>query len=93
MKIHNLGSDYAYQQRLRNAEHKHPDQRMVEPQTQPTDNVENQLQAGGETTMATVDNETFSGEKENRGETKKASRKKKKEKTENNQQLPPECQI
>lgn len=93
MKIHNLGSDYAYQQRLKDAENEQPNQRMVEPQRQPTNNVENQLQAGGETTMATVDNETFSGEKENRSEAKKISRRKKKEKTENNQQIPPECQV
>lgn len=91
MKIYNLGNDYACQQKLKKeAETEQPHQLIVQPETKPTDNVENQLQAGGETTVATVNNETGPGEKDPGGETKKTSRKKKKEKIEADQQSP-EC--
>lgn len=91
MKIHNLGNDYAYQQRLKKkADNAQRHQPIVQPEIMPTDNVENQLQTWGETTVATIDSEAGSGEKALEGEATKTSRRRKKEKAEASQ-LSSEC--
>lgn len=80
MKIHNLGSDYAHQQRLRKKiENQQEPQPIVQPESNPTDNVEYQIQTGGETTLATADNEAHHCDQSITQETKKTTRKKKKE--------------
>lgn len=80
MKIHNLGNDYAHQQRLKKEAEAHtPFQPIVEPQLAPIDDVEHQLQTGGQTEMGTDNNEAGSETQVIHQETKKASRKKKKE--------------
>ncbi len=82
MKIHNFGSDYAYQQRLKiEAEDKHIPQSIVKPELNPTDNVEHQFQTGGETTVATTNNKAIHSESDLSKETEKAPRKKKKERS------------
>lgn len=90
MKIHNFGSDYAYQQKLKKeAETERESQLNVQPITKPTDNVADQLQAGGEAPVETT-NEIFT-QKEDSSNEKKKGRKKKKERADNGQQMPTEC--
>lgn len=89
MKIHNLGNDYAYQQKLKEAESKQSAQLSIQPTSKSEKDVADQLQAGGETTMETT-NEVFPEEKNSTGETKKG-RKKKKERANDGQQMSEEC--
>lgn len=59
MKVHNYGNDYAHQLKQKQAENEKT-QKIVEPET-PTENVEYQLQEGGETVMAATNNEADCG--------------------------------
>lgn len=80
MKIHNLGNDYAHQQKLKKETGSHKSsQSIVEPHSEPTDYVEHQIQAGGQAEMATVNNEVGPETKVISQESKKNTRKKKKE--------------
>lgn len=88
MKIHNLGNDYAYQQKLKEAESKQPAQLSIQPTSKSVKDVADQLQTGRETTMETT-HEIFPEEKNSTGETKKG-RKKKKERADDGQQMPTE---
>lgn len=93
MKIYKLGSDYAYQQRLKretkNGQHVKSQFKSAS-KIKPTDNVADQLQTGGETAVAAVDSKTSTEANNDRSETKKAT-KKKKEKEENCDSESPEC--
>ena len=89
MKIHNLGNDYAYQQKLQEAESKQPTQLSIQPTSKLVKDVADQLQTGGETTMEAT-HEIFPEAKDPSVETKKG-RKKKKERTDNGQQMSEEC--
>ena len=94
MKIHKLGNDYAYQQRLKNkAANIYCTQSMVEPQSDLIENVEHQIPAGGEREMATVnDDATLEGQAASH-RSRKTSRKKKKEKDNDIQQMPEVCEV
>lgn len=56
MKIHNYGSDYAYQQKLKKeASGTSMLRPIVKLELNPTDDVEHQIQTGGEATVAAAD--------------------------------------
>lgn len=88
MKIHNLGNDYAFQQKLKKGDKvEKPGQPIVEPESNLINNVEHKVSTGGETAMATTDNEADAEEFDG---SQKISRKRKK-KENNDLQQTPEC--
>lgn len=83
MKVHNYGSDYAYQLRQKKEAEDMKNQPIVEPETETTEDVENQLQGGGETTVAETNNEADCGAEAPKAPEK--GKRKKKETTVNGQ--------
>lgn len=49
MKIHNLGNDYAFQQKQKSEQKK---RQVIEPETKPEPDVTDKIQTGGEGNMA-----------------------------------------
>lgn len=78
MKVHNYGSDYAYQQKLKQEAEDKPVLQPIVETLNSTDNVENQLPSGGETAVATADVEAgCDSNSEKAPETKKRKKKEK----------------
>lgn len=90
MKIHNHGSDYAYQRELKKGtKGQHPSQLSVQSITKSIVDVENKLQTGRKADVEAV-NESTPENTDTTNKTKK-SRKKKKERADDGQQMPTEC--
>lgn len=78
MKVHNYGSDYTFQLHQKKEADRIKNQPIVESEITAVEDVENQLQGGGETVVATTDNEAnCNSETEKSPETKKRKKKEK----------------